>query len=340
MVTIKQIAECAGVSTATVSNVIHGKAHKVSAETLKRIQKLMDEMGYVQEKRQGAIRCEESKLVAAVIHCHHRFENTILADPFYSIIVGNIEEELRRQGCYMMLYVSPHVEEISRMLLTCEVDGVIALSCSKENCKKLQNMIRKPMVSVDAYGETDEPTAVPDVGLDDEEGGILMTRHLVDLGYETIFVAGMENMGIDRQRWLGAKRVSETPQFLEEKRKLEFIELGHTQRKRETRYREIAQQVPFKRKTAIFFTADALAMEAVSYWAEWGIVVPRDIGVAGFDNSINAISYSIPRLTTISQDVRMKAYIAVQELVATLRDPEYQPKSHKLPVTLMSRQSV
>ena len=46
MVTIKQIAERAGVSTATVSNVIHGKSRKVSAKTVERIQALIDEMGY------------------------------------------------------------------------------------------------------------------------------------------------------------------------------------------------------------------------------------------------------------------------------------------------------
>lgn len=340
MVTIKQIAERAGVSTATVSNVIHGKAGKVSAKTVERIQALINEMGYVQEKRQGVVRSQGFKLVAAIIHCHHGFENSVLADPFYGLIVGSIEDELRRQNCYMLLYSSPNVEDISKMLVTCDVDGVIALSCSKENCKKLHNLIRKPMVSIDAYGNLSGETPVPDVGLDDEEGGRLMAQHLLELGYETIFVAGMSNIGIDHQRWVGAQRVGSTLPFLERKCKMDFLELGSTLRKREVRYREIAKQIPFKRKTAFFFTSDALAMEAISYWAEYGVHVPQDIGVTGFDNSINAISYSIPRLTTINQDVRMKGRIAVQELVAALHDPSYKPASHKLPVSLVSRQSV
>lgn len=167
-----------------------------------------------------------------------------------------------------------------------------------------------------------------------------MTRHLLELGYETIFVGGMENMGIDHQRWVGAQRVCDSLLFLERKKKLEFIELGITRQKRRIRYQEIAKQVPFKKKTAVFFTADSLAMEAISYWAECGIRVPQDIGVAGFDNSLNAISYSIPRLTTINQDIAMKGCLAVRELVAALRDPSYQPVSHKLPVSLVSRQSV
>lgn len=340
MVTIRQIAERAGVSTATVSNVIHGKARKVSAQTVERIQALIDEMGYVQEKRQGIVRSQGAKLVATIIHCHHGFENSVLADPFYGVVVGSIEDELRCQNCYMLLYSADNVEDISKMLVNCDVDGVIALSCSKENCKKLYNLIRKPMVSIDAYGSLSGETPVPDVGLDDEEGGRLMTQHLLELGYETIFMAGMDNYGIDHQRWVGAQQVCGTLLFLKRKCKLEFIELGHTLRKREVRYQEIAKQIPFKRKTAIFFTADALAMEAISYWAESGIRVPQDIGVAGFDNSINAISYSIPRLTTISQDIPLKGSIAVRELVSALQDPSYQPASHKLPVSLVSRQSV
>ena len=340
MVTIKQIAERAGVSTATVSNVIHGKAGKVSAKTVKRIQELMEEMGYVQEKRQGIVRSQDFKLVAIILHCHHIFENSVLADPFYSVLVGSIEEELRHQGCYMLLYSSENMDDIARMLTACDVDGVIALSCSKENCKKLYHLIRKPMVSVDAHGTFSGKSPVPNIGLDDEEGGYLMVQHLLELGYETIFVAGMEDMGIDHQRWVGVQRVCDTLMFLERKCKLEFINLGHARANREIRYREISKQMPFKRKTAFFFTSDALAMEAISCWAEFGIRVPQDVGVAGFDNSINAIRYSIPRLTTIKQDIQLKARLAVQELGAVLQDPSYHPTSYKLPVSLVSRQSV
>lgn len=340
MVTIKQIAERAGVSTATVSNVIHGKSKKVSAETVQRIRELIDEMGYVQEKGQQISRGHESKLVAVIIHYHHGFENSVLADPFYGIITGSIEEELRKRGYYMMLYAAPEVDDIFKMLMTWDVDGIVAVSFSMEDCKKIYNMIRKPMISIDAYGDNNEPSPVPDVGLDDEGGGYLMVRHLLELGYENIFMAGVNSYGIDRRRWLGAQRVCDTPLFQGGKKRLEYIELGSTQQDRESRYRDIAKQIPFKKKTAVFFTSDSLAMEAVSYWAEWGVRVPRDIGVAGFDNSINAVSYSIPRLTTISQNMQLKAQVAVKELAASLQDPSYRARSHTLPVSLVSRQSV
>lgn len=340
MVTIKQIAERAGVSTATVSNVIHGKSKKVSAETVERVRKLIDEMGYVQEQAVLPAPRRDAKLVAVIIHYHRGFEDSVLADPFYGVVTGSIEEELRRQGYYMMLYASQDMEDIFQMLMTWDVDGVIAVSFSMADCGKLYNLIRKPMISIDAHGGPGEVPTVPDVGLDDEEGGFLMGRHLLELGYKTIFMGGAANFGIDRRRWLGLQRVRELPIFREGRRKVEFIPLGASLQEREERYRDLARQTPFREKTAFFLTSDSLAMEAMSCLAEWGVRIPLDIGVAGFDNSVNAVRFSIPRLTTIRQDFQMKGRIAVQELVAALRDPGYVPRSHRLPVSLVSRHSV
>ena len=81
-------------------------------------------------------------------------------------------------------------------------------------------------------------------------------------------------------------------------------------------------------------------MEAMGIFAEWGIRIPEDVGVAGFDNSFNAVHFSIPPLTTIHQDIREKGRIAVEELVSALQNPDYIPRSHILPVSLVKRQSV
>jgi len=340
MVTIKQIAQAAGVSTATVSNVIHGKSRHVSAGTVARIQKLIDEMGYIREPGQRVLARQGATLVATIIRYHQGFENSVLADPFYGIIAGTVEEALRQKGCYMMLYASANMDEISNMLMTWDVDGVIAVSFTVEDCKKLQSLTRKPMVSIDAFGSQEGESPVADVGLEDEKGGALMARHILESGYETIFMAGVSNTGIDHRRWQGARTVLESDLFREGKKKLEFLELGSNVRAREDCYLQVARQLPFRRKTAFFFTSDSLAMEAVRFWSMRGVQVPRDLGVAGFDDSINAVSFSIPPLTTVHQDIPRKGQIAVEELTRAIRDPAYQPQSHRLPVQLVSRQSL
>ena len=340
MVTIREIAERAGVSTATVSNVLHGKSRRVSAETLERVQQLIDEMGYVRETGMRVSSGNGPKLVATVIHFHQWFENSVLADPFYGVVTGSIEQALRTSGCYMMLYASDDMDDIFKMLMVWDVDGVIAVSFSIEDCKKLHGMARKPMISIDAYGTQGEKYAVPDVGLDDERGGFLMAQYLLEQGYDTILMAGAEQFGIDRRRWNGAQQICELPGFREGQKRLDFIELGVKRQERENRYRDVVRRLPFRRRTAFFFTSDSLAMEATRCWTELGVRIPLELGVAGFDDSINAVNFSIPRLTTVHQDIALKGRVAAAELVSAMRDPNYVPQSHKLPVSLVIRNSV
>ena len=76
------------------------------------------------------------------------------------------------------------------MVMGWDVDGVIAISFSKSNCEKIYQLINKPIVSIDAYGELDagQENHVLNIGLDDESGGYLMTKYLLECGYEHIQV--------------------------------------------------------------------------------------------------------------------------------------------------------
>ncbi len=83
LATIKEIAEKAGVSTTTVSNVIHGKTKKVSPATIQKIEALIKEVGYVQKRGLRVLNNEKSQLIAVVINYHKEFKDSILGDPFY-----------------------------------------------------------------------------------------------------------------------------------------------------------------------------------------------------------------------------------------------------------------
>ena len=74
MATIKEIAEKAGVSTTTVSNVIHGKTKKVSPATIQKIEALIKEVGYVQKRGLRVLNNEKSQLIAVVINYHKEFK--------------------------------------------------------------------------------------------------------------------------------------------------------------------------------------------------------------------------------------------------------------------------
>lgn len=136
MATIKEIAEKAGVSTTTVSNVIHGKTKKVSPATIQKIEALIKEVGYVQKRGLRVLNNEKSQLIAVVINYHKEFKDSILGDPFYGKIIGFIEEYVQKQGYYLMLYSTKDIEEIFQMVAGWDVDGVIAISFSRHNCEK------------------------------------------------------------------------------------------------------------------------------------------------------------------------------------------------------------
>ncbi len=133
MATIKEIAQRAGVSTTTVSNVIHGKKKSISCQ-YSEDRESYREMGYVQKKMGlRVLNKEKSQLIAVVINYHKDFRDSIIGDPFYGKIIGFIEKYVQELGYYLMLYSkNTGYSDGGRA----GIDGVIAISFSK-TAKKL-----------------------------------------------------------------------------------------------------------------------------------------------------------------------------------------------------------
>ena len=324
MATIKEIAQRAGVSTTTVSNVIHGKTKKVSPANIEKIENLIREMGYVQKMGLRVLNKEKSQLIAVVINYHKDFKDSVIGDPFYGKIIGFIEKYVQELGYYLMLYSAKDTDKIFQMVMGWDVDGVIAISFSKSNCEKIYQLINKPIVSIDAYGELDagQENHVLNIGLDDESGGYLMTKYLLECGYEHIQVCAGRDNGVDHFRYMGAQRAA----------------LGMNYAKRKESYAWLIQRK--KPKTALFFLSDLYALEAISFFSSRGVKIPEEIGIAGYDN-ISYAEFSVPRLTTISQNVEQKASLAVEILMERINGVEKERENEiELPVTLIPRKSL
>lgn len=342
MTTIKKLAELAGVSTTTVSNVIHGKTKKVSPATIQRIEKLIEQEGYVQKMGLRVLTQSKSQLIAVVINYHKEFQESILGDPFYGRIIGFIEEMVREKGYYLMVYSAKDIEEIFRVVMGWNIDGVIAVSFSRRNCEKIYQLIQKPIVSIDAYGEVEpgEPGNVVNIGLDDQSGGYLMTKYLLEKGYQHIKVCAGRDHGVDHLRYLGAQKAMKD--FADQKQKIQFVALGMNAEKRKESYQWILKRK--QPKTALFFLSDLYALEAISLYSAQDIQIPQDIGIAGYDDIAYA-RVSVPKLTTIKQDVRAKAEMALEVLMEEIESgEEWSLKKReleiKLPICLITRKSV
>lgn len=347
-VTIRDLAEAAGVSTATVSNVIHGKTKRVSPGTIRRVQELIQTMGYVrggrgEEKRQGG-----SRLVALLANPHKTYEEAIGADPFYGKIIGMAEQYLREKGYYMIFYSSSDMDDIFRMVTEREVEGVITLSFHKNDCDKIACLLKRPVVSIDASGYQGK---VPNIGLDDWQGGRLMTDYLLECGYGPVYVCAGRDHGVDHIRYLGCQdaRKERTKKGDGAQRdeaqgndRVHFISLGMNREKRRDTFKSLVQLVKTNIREgfrpALFCLSDLYALEAMNHFREQGMKIPQDLGIAGFDDILYA-SLCSPGLTTVRQDIKRKAELAVDTLsdMVESREPAGRGEEILLPVKLVVR---
>ena len=125
MITIKEIAAQLDVSTTTVSNVIHGKTKEVSPETIKKVQKFLEEVEYVPNISARNLAQNESKIIGVVLKSRPDRYISLLQDPFVCEMISGLEDAIRSAGYYMMVYISDDIAEIISHISTWNADGLI-----------------------------------------------------------------------------------------------------------------------------------------------------------------------------------------------------------------------
>ncbi|MDR2403302.1 MAG: LacI family transcriptional regulator [Spirochaetaceae bacterium] len=332
MATIREIARIAGVSTATVSNVIHGNTGKVSAEKLAEIQILLDQFRYVKKLGLSHLNNARSRIICLAINSSKTYENSIFADPFYGQILGVAEGLLQEKAYYLMLYVSASIEDIFRTVAAWNIDGIIAVTFRAEDCDKLQRLTEKPLVSIDIIGEVSRRFV--NIGLEDFEGAYRMTQHLITRGYQDILILANSDFGVDHERWRGYRKALDEGGLPYDGSR--YVLISTEMERRLSQYETLIPRL--KKGTALFFMSDFYALEAIGFLAKNNIAVPDDVGVAGFDDTVYS-RLSVPPLTTVRQDISRKASVAVEQLLILLRGGLPERRDIRLPVELMVRES-
>ena len=98
MITIKDMADIAGVSPTTVANVLHGRTKKMSKETLSKVQEVIDHSNYVSNMGARVLANYGSRIIGVIMNYNRRTENNVFSDPFYGMIVGSLEKEIREKS--------------------------------------------------------------------------------------------------------------------------------------------------------------------------------------------------------------------------------------------------
>ena len=334
MITIKDMAEMLGISTTTVSNVIHGKTSEVSQKTVERVEKILEEYEYVPNISARSLTQNSSKIIGVAFKCRKDKYINLFTDPFFGELIGALEAEIRARGYFMMTYTSNDISEIIRNVLTWNVDGLILVGMLHDDFIRIKSRYKNPTVLIDSYAPR-EIMNYANVGLEDEEGAYAITRYLLKMGHRKIAFLADNMEGVDYTRYLGYQRALADSGLEMEEENLLIFHPGTVER--ESSLRELYYRC--KNYTAFMCCSDYYAVLLMNYFMDRGVRIPEDLSFTGFDN--NLMSRVVrPALTTVGQDVTKKGRLAVEYLLKMIDGIEPAEWDVKLPTELVIRDSV
>jgi len=337
MITIKEIASRLGLSTTTVSNVIHGKTREVSAETIERVQKFLEEVEYVPNINARNLAQGQSKIIGVVLKSldfRLWHSSNILSDPFVADMIGGIEKAVRDAGYYMMLYISDDIAEIIQHISIWNVDGLILFSMMDDDGNRVAAKYHKPIVCIDTYSSANNDDFV-NVGLDDAKGAYDAVMYLIGSGHRKIGFVTDNRVGVDEQRFWGYRRaLAESGIEYSDK---DFFLMKPSKELVNDNIMKLCSKA--KDYSALFCCSDIYAAIMMAALKERGFRIPEDISIVGFDDNLYS-RICTPRLTTVHQDADEKGRVAVETLVGMIMGREPASKKIVLKTHLVTRNSV
>jgi LacI family transcriptional regulator len=281
-----RIAEVAGVSKSTVSNVLNNP-DVVADSTRARVQDAMAELGYVRNGAARQLRAGTSRIAGCML-----FD---VSNPYYAELARGAEDRLA-EADLMMLMCSVDVEvgkqeHYLRLLEEQGVRGILICPVGGDLTSVLQVQARGTSVVVIGRSTGGRELCAADV--DDRLGGRLAAKHLLDLGHrELVYLAG-EGLSIDRRR----RGVREAVATAANRRLTEItVPRRADQFQIDAAVERIAELRP--RPTGVICFNDHTAVPVLQGLQRRGIAVPRDISLVGYDDLPFAAVLS-PPLTTV-----------------------------------------
>jgi LacI family transcriptional regulator len=328
MTTIRQVADKAGVSATTVSHVINNTRF-VSEVLRERVQRAMTELNYRPNALARSLRLGETHTLGLILPDS--------ANPFFAEIGHAIEAAAFERG-YSVILCNTENDPTKELLYTNvlenrQVDGMIFVAAGG-NHEALSGIVRNglPLVVVDRD--------LGSLGLDavttnNYLGGLLATRHLIELGHTVIgCITGPSDLTPSAERVTGYGDALKEAQ-LEIRGALLVRGDFHVPSGLAAATR-LLQQDP--RPTALFVCNDLMAIGALHAAAKLGLNVPDDVAIVGFDD-IELASYTIPPLTTVCQPKQEIGHTAIQLILDRIESPALPPRHEILHPQLMIRGS-
>lgn len=327
-VRLSDVAERAGVSLGTVSNVLN-HPERVAATTRELVLGAIDELGFVPNQSARVLTGATSNVIALVV--------LDVMSPFFMEAAHAVERLARETGHVVMLCNSRNDRDLEAELLSVlggqRVRGVVLVPAPGEDDVAERIRGRLPVVLMDHEGVED----CCSVAVDDVAGAGLAVDHLLGLGHRRLgFVGGPQHLRQMEQRALGMRTALRAAGLDPDEVLIEaYVETGMgIQAGMEAAERLLAEGLP----TGIVCGNDMLAFGVYRALTRAGISVPGDVALIGYDDIDVAADWIVP-LTSVRQPTQEMGYRAAQLLLEHTSDPEHVHQHVRLQPELVVRSS-
>lgn len=306
-VTLKHVAEAAGVSTATVSRVVNGTG-KLKRSTVLKVQAAIETLGFRPNAMGRNLKTSRTHTFGVMLPS--------LTNPIFAEVVEGLQAAAQSSGYSVLItcnnYRESEEHHAIETMLANRVEGLILTVTDADNSPQLDRLDAQNVPYVLLFNQPAD-TRRSAVTVDNVAAGRLVAEEFLELGHERFgMIAGrFDASDRSRARYCGFKAGIEAagleaPDLVE----VDFVE-GRTLRGVRNL---LAQDNP---PTALFCSTDILALSVMSALRELGVRVPEDVSVIGFDG-IPFGQFMHPSLATVVQPSRAMGQVAVQHLLGRL----------------------
>jgi LacI family repressor for deo operon, udp, cdd, tsx, nupC, and nupG len=325
MSSIREVARIAGVSVATVSRAL-STPEKVSSEAIKKVQAAIAKVQYRPNMLARNFRSTRAYSIVVLV--------PDITNPFYSLVIRGIEDHAQQKGYAVLLGdtrdSANREQEYIKLVETRLSDGVIQF---RPYAAAALNEQQERIAYVSACGC--ESTPGPSVRIDNVGAAKTMVDHLLSLGHRRIgVITGLKENPHSQDRLAGYKQSLARAGIVFDEKLIAEGDFTMWSGMNAAHYFCKMSQRP----TAIFCMNDEMAIGTIQTLKSYGIGVPVDMSVTGFDD-IPYARYWDPALTTIAQPAKEIGRTAIDTLLQLIEGNPLKQREYILPYEFVPRNS-
>ena len=325
---LETVAREAGVSVATVSQVMRGKG-RISEKTRRKVIAAAEKLHYVPDGRAASMRSGEKREIGMIIHR--------IANPFNAEVISGVSDMLETEGYLVSVLDSQDDADRQRRNLEAFIrssrGGLLSVP-AQDTPKETVDLLKTHAIPTVTFLRQLELEAFDHVGIQNRDATYKATKHLLSLGHRHIaFFGGVVGAEVRKDRVAGYRAA------LEEHGVLDLIDWDAPDDKVSGMNAMLALRENHPEVTAIVCNGDVVALGGCHALRRLGQIPGKQVSVIGFDD-IQDASVATPPLTTMAVRPYKLGQLLAQRLLDRLSNPAIPVTATLLPAELVSRETV